>query len=78
MWCLQPQSVAKDKLDARWGSGAGLGEESREEYVLTERGALKVQRHKRRPEEERWNQEEFIHVQVLQREPIPERGVEVK
>ena len=58
---------------------AGLRAESGELYVLTEKGALKVSTFNRRPEEERWNQEEFGAVQGTPWEPIPGRGgIEVK
>ena len=81
IWYLRPQSVGKDKLDTRWESGvfAGLRVESGELYVLTEGGALKVNSFNRRPEEERWNQEEFGAIQGTPWEPIPGReGIEVK
>ena len=53
--------------------------ESGELYVLTEKGAFKVRSYNRRPEEERWNQEEFGATQGLLWEPIPGRGgIEVK
>jgi hypothetical protein len=81
IWYLKPQSVGKDKLDTRWESGvfAGLRAESGELYVLTDKGAIKVNSFNRRPEEERWNQEEFGGIQGTPWEPIPGRGgIEVK
>jgi len=81
IWFLRPQSVSKDKLDTRWESGvfAGLRPESGELYVLTDKGALKVRSYNRRPEEERWNQEEFGSVVGTPWEPAPGRGgIEVK
>merc|ERR1711981_1511744 len=61
IWYLRPQSAGKAKLDTRWEHGvfAGIREESGELYVLTEKGAIKVRDFKRKPETERWNQEEF-------------------
>ena len=78
---MRPQSVGKDKLDTRWENGvlAGVREEPGELYVLTEKGALKVREYKRRPEAERWNQEEFAGSKGLPWELVPGRNqVEVK
>ena len=78
---LKPQSAGKEKLDTRWESGvfAGLRAESGELHVLTDKGAIKVNSFNRRPEEERWNQEEFGGIQGTPWEPIPGRGgIEVK
>ena len=67
IWYMRPQSVGKDKLDTRWENGvfAGVREESGELHVLIEKGAIKVRSFSRRPEEERWIQEEFATIQWL-------------
>jgi len=78
---LRPQSVGKDKLDTRWENGifAGVREESGELYVMKEDGVIKVRSFQRRPEEERWNREEFLSARGLPWEPTPgASGVEVK
>ena len=58
---------------------AEIREESSELYVLTNRGAIKIRDYKRKPESERWNQEEFAGIQGLPWELVPERRhVQVK
>ena len=61
MWFLKALTEGKDKLDTRWEDGvfAGVREESGEIYVMSSQGVRKVRAYKRRPEGERWNQEEF-------------------
>ena len=78
---LRPQSVGKDKLDTQWEQGvfAGVRAESGQIYVLSAKGAIKVRDYKRKPEKERWNQEEFAGIQGLPWDPVPGRNqVEVK
>ena len=58
---------------------AGLREESGEIFVMSENGVIKVRSFNRKPEEDRWNQEEFAGIQGLPWEPVPGRAhVEVK
>ena len=61
VWYLKPQTEGKEKLDSRWESGvfAGIREESGELYVMSEHGVCQVKDFQRKPEEERWNREEF-------------------
>ena len=70
---LRLQSVGKDKLDTRWEDGvfAGVREESGELYVMREEGVIKVRSFQRKPEEERWNQAEFLSAKGLPCQPIP-------
>lgn len=80
-WFLRPQSVGKEKLDTRWENGvsAGLRAESVELYALAGKGSLKISSFNRRPEKERWNQEELGGARGAPWEPIPGRGgIEVK
>ena len=47
--------------------------------VATEKGVIKVMSYKRRPEEQRWNKEEFEGIKGLPWEPVPGRaGIEIK
>ena len=81
MWYLRALSEGRGKPDSRWEDGVFVGfrEESGEIYVLTPHGARKVRDNKRRPEEERWNQEAFSAVQGAPWEPEPGKtNVEVR
>ena len=81
VWFLKALSEGKEKLDTRWEDGvfAGIKEESGEIYVMTTLGVRKVRSYKRRPEEERWNQEEFSQVVGTPWEPEPGRHhIEIK
>ena len=81
VWFLRALSEGKEKLDTRWEDGvfAGVREESREIYVMCAEGVRKVRSYKRRPEEERWNQEEFSHAIGTTWEPEPGRHhIEIK
>ena len=74
-------SEGKEKLDTRWEDGvfAGVREEPGEIYVMSTEGVRSVRSYKRRPEEERWNQEEFSQVVGTPWEPEPGRHqVEIK
>lgn len=73
---LKPQSVGKEKLESRWESGvfAGPREESGEICVMSDQGVIKVRGYLRKPEEERWNQEEFAGAQGVPWEPVPGRN----
>ena len=55
VWFLRALSEGKKKLDTRWEDGvfAGVREESREIYVMSDQGVRKVRSYKRRPEGER-------------------------
>ena len=80
IWYQNSLSEGKDKLETRWGCGAfaGVREESGEVYVLTDAGAIKVRGYKRRPEDDRRNQEELATEEGLPWEPVPGRsGIEV-
>ena len=81
VWHLKPQSVGEEKLNSRWESGvvAGLKAPAGDLDVVTLRGVLKIRSCNRRPEEERWNQEEFGIIQGTPWEPIPGRkAIKVK
>ena len=53
---------------------AGLGKESGEIYVMSDQGAIKVRGDLRKPEEERWNQEELAGAQRVPWESVPGRN----
>ena len=76
IWYLRPESKGVDKLDSRWEDGiyVGLRVESGEIFVMNENGVIKVKHFKQRPEEERWNQEEFLRGTGVPWEPVPGRG----
>ena len=76
IWHLKPQSVGKEKLESRWESGvfAGLREESGEIDVISDQRVIEVRGCLRKPEEERWNQEEFAGVQGVPWESVPGRN----
>ena len=58
---------------------AGIREESGELYVMREEGGIMSRSFQRRPEEDRWNQEELQSAKGLPWEPTPEaKGVEAK
>jgi hypothetical protein len=81
VWFLRALSEGKDKLDTRWEDGvfAGVREESGEIYVMSSQGVRKVRAYKRRPEGERWNQEEFSQAAGTPWEPEPGRNnIEIK
>ena len=61
VWYLRPESAGVDKLASRWEDGIFLGirEESGELLMGNDRGVLKVNAFKWRPEANRWNVEEL-------------------
>ena len=81
VWFLKALTEGKEKLDTRWEDGifAGVREEAGEIYVMSSQGVRKVRSYKRRPEGERWNQEEFSQALGTPWEPEPGRNhIEVK
>ena len=61
VWYLNPESKEIDKAGSRWSAGiyVGIREEPNEILMATNEGAIEVMPFRRRPEEQRWNKEEF-------------------
>ena len=73
--------MGKDKADSRWENGifAGVRIESGELFAMTNEGVIKVRTYCRKPDDERWDNQELDLAKGVPWEPIPGRGrIQVK